>query len=112
MKRLALLCCLTLAACMTGEPPAEDASAASDEPDNYEVDPADGKGDGVSATFNKNNVVSAYFRSGTQATDSTCNGCQANNPATIALLHSAPVMRRNNRKRRMTFAICSARLIR
>ena len=57
MKRLAILCCLMLAACMTGEPPADDVGA-SDEPDDYEVDPADGKGDGVSATFNKNMVVS------------------------------------------------------
>ena len=48
---LALLC--ALAACS-----AEEEEAGSDEPADYEVDPDDGKGDGISPTFNMNNVVS------------------------------------------------------
>lgn len=46
---LALLC--TLVACAAEE------ETGHDEPADYEVDPDDGKGDGVSATFNQNDVV-------------------------------------------------------
>ena len=51
---LCALSALTFAACTLGEPEQE---AGSDEPEDYVVDPADGKGDGIAATFNQNNVV-------------------------------------------------------
>lgn len=49
---LAAVLCM-LAACSVGE----DEETGHDEPIDYEVDPDDGKGDGVSATFNQNDVV-------------------------------------------------------
>jgi|MudIll2142460700_1097286.scaffolds.fasta_scaffold18113_2 hypothetical protein len=52
MKAIVLLC--LLAACTVG---GEDEELGHDEPTDYEVDPDDGKGDGVSATFNQNDVV-------------------------------------------------------
>ena len=49
---IAALLCLVAACSVGGE---ED--TGHDEPTDYEVDPDDGKGDGVSATFNQNDVV-------------------------------------------------------
>jgi len=46
---------LSIAACTLGEPDAEE--PGSDEPDDYIVDPADGKGDGIAATFDQNDLV-------------------------------------------------------
>ncbi|MDX2089128.1 MAG: hypothetical protein SFX73_14820 [Kofleriaceae bacterium] len=56
MKRVLLLCGVLVSACMTGSPPSED-DAGSDEPADYDVDPDDGKGDGISATFDRHNVI-------------------------------------------------------
>ena len=56
---VALLC--VFAACAAGD---ED-EAVHDEPADYEVDPDDGKGDGVSATFNQNDVVGDDVFTGT-----------------------------------------------
>lgn len=53
MKALALLCVL-VAACTVG---GEDEELGHDEPSDYEVDPDDGKGDGVAAVFNQHDVV-------------------------------------------------------
>src|SRR5690349_8278905 len=50
---IALVACM-LAACSVG---GEEEDTGHDEPSDYEVDPDDGKGDGVSATFNQNDVV-------------------------------------------------------
>ena len=47
---------------------------------------------------NQNVVDSRFFLSAIQATESTFNGCRANNAATKALFHSSPVMRVNTRK--------------
>lgn len=55
----ALLC--VFAACAAGD---ED-EALHDEPTDYEVDPDDGKGDGVLATFNQNNVLGDDVFTGT-----------------------------------------------
>lgn len=52
LASLVLFC--VLAACTAGE---EAEETGHDEPSDYEVDPDDGKGDGVSATFNQNDVV-------------------------------------------------------
>ncbi|CAN5893685.1 hypothetical protein BH11MYX2_BH11MYX2_09950 [soil metagenome] len=52
-KSLLLLCALFVAACA----PSADEPAGSDEPSDYDVDPADGKSDGVPAVFDQNNVV-------------------------------------------------------
>ena len=60
----------------------------------------------------KKNALSTSFRSATQATDSTCSGCQANNAATQALRHSAPVMRLRTRKSSSVLAVCSSRFVR
>ena len=49
---------LVLLALLFGACAAEEDDAGHDEPTDYEVDPDDGKGDGVSATFNMNSVVS------------------------------------------------------
>jgi hypothetical protein len=58
MKFAALVFCI-LAACTVGE---EDQPAGSDEPADYELDE---KGDGLSATFNQNNVVDDALFAGT-----------------------------------------------
>src|SRR6188508_2379755 len=44
-------------ACMLFACAADPEDTGHDEPSDYEVDPDDGKGDGVSATFNQNDVV-------------------------------------------------------
>lgn len=54
MKNLAVLLIWVLSACSMGD---EEDEVGSDEVADYEVDPDDGKGDGVSAVFNKNEVV-------------------------------------------------------
>jgi len=59
--RFAVVVMFVLAACTT----VEDEQAGSDEPADYEVDPNDGKGDGVSATFNQNDVVGDDIFTGT-----------------------------------------------
>ena len=51
-KLLVVVLCLCAAACAT-----ETDDVGSDEPDDYIVDPEDGKADGVPATFNQNDVV-------------------------------------------------------
>jgi hypothetical protein len=56
---IALLC--VFAACTAGE----EYEAVHDETTDYEVDPDDGKGDGVSATFNQNDVVGDDVFTGT-----------------------------------------------
>jgi hypothetical protein len=58
--KFALLLMLALAACA-----AEDETIGNDEPQDYEVDPDDGKGDGVSAVFNQNDVVGDDIFNGT-----------------------------------------------
>lgn len=58
---LVALACL-LAACTVG---GEEEDTGHDEPADYEVDPDDGKGDGVSATFNQNDVVGDDVFTGT-----------------------------------------------
>ncbi len=50
-------------------------------------------------------VLSTFFRSDIQATESTLRGCRANSAATKALFHSSPVIRLNTRKSRMLFAM-------
>ena len=55
----------------------------------------------------KNRPLSTSLRSATHATDSTRSGWIANTAATNALRHSAPVIRRNTRNRRITEAVCS-----
>jgi hypothetical protein len=57
---VALLCAFAFAGCAAGE---ED--EGHDEPTDYEVDPDDGKGDGVLATFNQHNVVGDDLFTGT-----------------------------------------------
>jgi hypothetical protein len=54
MKHAAVLLFCLLAACSIGE---QEEAAGSDEPEDYMVDPEDGKGDGVAAVFNANDVV-------------------------------------------------------
>ncbi|MDB4962149.1 MAG: hypothetical protein JWP01_2148 [Myxococcales bacterium] len=54
MKYAALLLVCLLSACAIGD---EEEAAGSDEPEDYVVDPDDGKGDGVAAVFNQNEVV-------------------------------------------------------
>lgn len=54
MKNFAVLLLCVFAACSMGE---EEDEVGSDEAADYEVDPDDGKGDGVSAVFNANEVV-------------------------------------------------------
>src|SRR5512139_2560266 len=54
MKIASLVLLCVLAACTVG---GEDEELGHDEPSDYEVSPDDGKGDGVSATFNQNDVV-------------------------------------------------------
>ena len=49
----------------------------------------------------KNRPLSRSFRSATQATDSTRNGCTANTAATKALGHKPPVIRQRTRKSRI-----------
>ncbi|MBA3452271.1 MAG: hypothetical protein H0T42_04135 [Deltaproteobacteria bacterium] len=53
MKKFVVLLICALGACTTGE----DDVAGSDEAADYEVDPDDGKGDGVAAVFNMHEVV-------------------------------------------------------
>ncbi len=53
MKAVRLLVFCVLAACTSGD----DDGALHDEPADFEIEPDDGKGDGVSATFNANEVV-------------------------------------------------------
>jgi len=62
--RFAVVVLCVLAACA---PVGEESESGSDEPADYEVDPADGKGDGVSATFNQNDVVGDDVFTGTMA---------------------------------------------
>ena len=59
MKAIALL--FVLAACTVGG----EEELGTDEPTDYEVDPDDGKGDGVSAKFNQNDVVGDDIFTGT-----------------------------------------------
>jgi hypothetical protein len=47
----------------------EEEDIGHDEPADYEVDPDDGKGDGVSPTFSQNNVVSDELFLGTMTVD-------------------------------------------
>ncbi len=54
MKNFAVLLTCVLAACSMGE---EADEVGSDEVADYEVAPDDGKGDGVSAVFNQNDIV-------------------------------------------------------
>lgn len=54
MKSFAVLLICVFAACSMGD---EEDEVGSDEAADYEVDPDDGKGDGVSAVFNQNDVV-------------------------------------------------------
>lgn len=53
MKLLAIVLCGVLAACSTSV----DDEVGSDEPEDYVVDPDDGKADGVPPTFNQHDVV-------------------------------------------------------
>lgn len=52
---IAIALAALLGACIAGE---DEPETMHDEPADYEVDPDDGKGDGVSAVFNMHNVVS------------------------------------------------------
>src|SRR5215831_951807 len=60
---------------------------------------------------NQKSVLNTSLRSATQATDSTCRGCNANNPATKALGHVCRVARRNVRKSSTLFAACSSTFV-
>src|ERR1035438_5528600 len=51
------------------------------------------------------NVLSTFFRSVIHATVSTCNGCSAKSPATIALRQKAPVIRRKTTSSSSALAI-------
>ena len=52
MRSLAMVVAVSLCACAADVPGGD-----HDEPADYEVDPADGKADGVPATFDQNNVI-------------------------------------------------------
>lgn len=57
MRHLAMFVLVALAtACTIGAP--DDLETGSEEPEDYVVDPDDGKGDGVSATFDRHDVIS------------------------------------------------------
>lgn len=56
MKVVALAVLFALGACAVGEEEGDE-EMGHDEPADYEVDPDDGKGDGVAAVFNQNDVV-------------------------------------------------------
>ena len=60
----------------------------------------------------KKNALSTSLRSATQATDSTCSGCQANRAATRALRQGAPVIWFSARNSRSVVAMCKPRLVR
>ena len=59
----------------------------------------------------KNSPLSTSRRSATQATDSTCKGCRANNAATSALGQSAPVIRHRTKNSVTADAACSKTLV-
>src|SRR5664280_184000 len=58
------------------------------------------------------NMLRTSLRSDTHATDSTCNGCNANNAATHALRQCAPVNRRNSRNNSTVLAACRSTFVR
>src|SRR6185437_15880181 len=66
----------------------------------------------VSNAPSPKNVLSTSFRSESHATDSTCNGCNANNAATNAAAHIFSVIRINSRNNTSAFAACSQTLTR
>src|SRR5204863_9649310 len=59
----------------------------------------------------KKNMQSTVFRSATQATASTFNGCTANSNATAALFIASPVAATNNRNSSTTSIACSATFV-
>src|SRR5882672_11239061 len=59
--------------------------------------------------MNPKKALKTSLRSATQATDSTCSGCRANNAATNALFQVASVNFCNRKKSRTAFAVCSSK---
>src|SRR5207249_11912046 len=57
-------------------------------------------------------IQSTVFRSATQATASTFNGCTANSNATAALFIASPVAAANNRNSSATSTACSKTFVR
>jgi len=58
----------------------------------------------IQSVSRKKQPLNTSLRSETQATDSTRNGCQANNAATTALRQNAPVIAFNNRRSSIALA--------
>ena len=66
MLRTALVCLIALTSCAVDEPETE-----HDEPADFDVDPDDGKGDGVAAVFNQNLVLTDELFVAGEAMDAT-----------------------------------------
>src|SRR5664280_1160940 len=66
----------------------------------------------IKIASDQNRVLKTSFRSATQATDSTCRGCNPNRPARMALGQCAPVSRRKSRKIKTVFAECKKMFVR
>ena len=66
----------------------------------------------VQIASDQNRVLKTSFRSATQATDSTCRGCNPNRPARTALGQCLPVSRRKHRKINTVFAACNKIFVR
>ena len=55
-------------------------------------------------------MLSTFFRSAAQATDSTLIGCKANNALTTKLGQASPVARRKSKNSSTALAACNKRL--